>query len=187
MSTLQVFSDGKIEANAVCVSSAIAACERSGKWQIAINMLLADVPKNLVVWNAALRACAVGAKWQLALHVFGHILSESLQADVISYSSLSLACAEAEQWQKALHILQLMDSADLQRNAVSDGILISSYSSASRWQDAVSVVFQDRFADLVCCTSAIGACASAEQWQMALHLLRQSQQLQLEEGDRKNI
>ena len=183
---LQTFGHHKVEANVVCQSAAITACECSGQWQLAME-LLAPVPPNLVMCNAALSACAQGAQWQLALELLVSMRHESLQADVISYNSLSLACAVAGHWQTALDVVEAMDSMNLQRNAQSYGILLFCHSSTSHWQDALCLPLQDLFRDIVCCTSAIGACASAEQWQRALHLLQESYHQQLEAGKLNSV
>ena len=183
---LQTFGHRKVEANVVCQSAAIAACERSGQWQLAME-LLAPVQPNLVMCNAALSACAEGAQWQLTLELLVSMRYDSLQADVISYNSLSLACAVAGHWQTALSVVEVLESMDLQRNAQSYGILLFCHSSTSHWQDALCLPLQDLFRDIVCCTSAIGACASAEQWQRALHLLQESYHQQLEVGKLNSV
>ncbi|CAE8742917.1 unnamed protein product, partial [Polarella glacialis] len=66
---LSVMRASQVEVDVYHCSAAISACEKGGRWQLALNLLSlmpeARVVPNVITYNAAISACAKGGQWQL--------------------------------------------------------------------------------------------------------------------------
>ncbi|CAK9017662.1 Pentatricopeptide repeat-containing protein At1g63150 [Durusdinium trenchii] len=103
-------SCSQVQRDAVCISSAISACEKRARWQAAIHLLQSMqegwTRPNLVAENAALSACEKARRWQHAFALFRELPRKRLKADKISYNAMISACANSGHWELALMLLE---------------------------------------------------------------------------------
>ena len=55
---------------------------------------------NIISYNSCINAC--GDHWLQALDLLEELLRSSLQADVITFSSVITACAKGDEWQRGV-------------------------------------------------------------------------------------
>ena len=71
-------------------SAAITACERSGQWTIAKQLLeemcTAGLEPDVIVYNAVLSAFAKGGQYERAIFLLDEMRGRGLKPDSISYS-----------------------------------------------------------------------------------------------------
>merc|ERR1711871_564928 len=105
-----------------------------------------------------------------------------LRADVNSYSTTINACAKNDEWQLGLRLFEQMLAQSVRADASSYTAAISAAcTSGVHWQLALrlfgQMLAQNLRADASSYTAAIGACSRGKQWQHALQLFEQSQDL----------
>ena len=98
--------------DAVCLNSAMSACERATQWQIALALYRTSPRSSLqssntaiqalsIAFAAPLEACAQGALWQEALQ-----LLRSRSPDEVSYAAVMLALLRGSCSALALEVFQ---------------------------------------------------------------------------------
>lgn len=91
----------KVQANAVALGTAIAACEAAGQWEIALQLMVAhEEILDLACLNCGISSCERGSRWQHALVLF----AKAQLPNDSTYSAAMLACRKANQWQVALSL-----------------------------------------------------------------------------------
>ena len=71
--------ESEVNADTICYSAAISACEKSHEWQLALDLLsriVSEVKADTICYSAALGACEKRHEWQLALDLLSRIVSE---------------------------------------------------------------------------------------------------------------
>ncbi|CAE8612497.1 unnamed protein product [Polarella glacialis] len=171
-------STGRVQ-NVISYSSAISACEKGGKWQLALSLLhgMPDerVIPNKISYNAAISACEKVGKWQLALSLLSSMPDMGLIPDEIGYNAAISACEKRGSWQQALSLLSAMPDKRLIPDRISYNAAISACARGGQWQLALSLL--SSMPDLrvvpseVTYNVAISVFEKAGQWQLALSLL----------------
>ncbi len=83
------------ERTVITYSSLIAACERDGHWELALQMysqmLREGCTPNIITYNSLIAALAVGAQWERAAEVFVQLQRQvswlDMRARVCGYES----------------------------------------------------------------------------------------------------
>ncbi|CAE8729518.1 unnamed protein product, partial [Polarella glacialis] len=131
---------------------ALSACERSGRWAEARQLLLRTArcgPRlSLVTYNTFISALARGHKWQDALHMLVKTRAASVVPDVVSYNAASHACREksyevsSQLWVWSLHVLRSMtvQTIGLEPSIVSYNSASNACSRASQWLLCLSLL-----------------------------------------------
>ena len=93
----------------------MSACEKRGKWELALKLLLqmptATAVPDEVTFNAGISACEKGGEWQMALHLLSRMPTARLEPDAVSFNAGISACEKCSEWQMALHLLSEMTTA----------------------------------------------------------------------------
>eukprot|EP00438_Fugacium_kawagutii_P005446 Skav215015 [mRNA] locus=scaffold966:85245:89552:+ [translate_table: standard] len=146
-----------LEPNGVTFTAAIGACERAGRWELALDFLrrLRQAgpvkrdggrvsPVGAITSNSVMAACATGHAWAEA--VKDMLLAGT--ADAASLSNVLKAFRTTSQWQKAGRVAVLLfeavQVADMPRKAASWHHYVSvaeACSLQSSWQQALWLLF----------------------------------------------
>ena len=90
-------------------SSAISACEKTGEWRVAMDLLdqmeREGVGRSTIAYNAAISACEKGMVPNRACEVFRRMKKAGIKPSVVSYSALISAAEKGGQWKLALDVL----------------------------------------------------------------------------------
>ncbi|CAE8639941.1 unnamed protein product [Polarella glacialis] len=169
----------KLTPNEVSYSAAISACEKVGRWQLALKLLdtmpqISIVP-NAVSFNAAISACEKGGQWEMALSLLRQMPHVKISPNTITYSAAISACEKGGQWQLAFSLLNLMPEMTISQNAVSYNAAISACEKGGQWQLALSLLSNmlgiGLSLDGTTSGAALSACEQVSAWQPALALL----------------
>ena len=81
--------------HATC-NDAISACEKGGRWQLALSLLAelgeGRVQNSTITCNAATGACEKGGQWQLALGLSAELGESTVQPHTITCNAAISAC-----------------------------------------------------------------------------------------------
>ena len=91
-------AEAKVEAETICFSAAVGACEKRQEWQLALGLLSrmaeAKVEAETICYSAAIGACEKRQEWQLALGLLSRMAEAKIVADTICGGAASSACEE---------------------------------------------------------------------------------------------
>ncbi|CAE7418202.1 unnamed protein product [Symbiodinium sp. CCMP2456] len=169
-----------LDVNCFHYTSVISACEKRGKWKIALTLLGSmkdeEVFPSEVTYNAAISACAKGGEWSVALELLKEMRLDDVMPDCVSYNAASSACASAGLWNSSLHLLQEMCTTTVPPSVITFSTLLSACEKGKQWQMAISILFHPPVPalkpDKICFTAVISACEKAREWQKALLCFR---------------
>ena len=149
-----------MDCNVVGRSSAVSACVEQWHWVLALLK-----PLELRVVTAAMPC-----EWRLALNLFAQLQVESIQQDVVSWSSL----ISTLKWQLAMKFLRCMRPKP---NIISCNSVISALEKGRQWPETLNLL--QNLLQKSSCDSAqpdvisFSACISASRWQCGIQLLTQ--------------
>lgn len=172
----------KEELSGVILGAAISACARGEQWELALQMLWgASMQQNLVVYNTAINACAKGGQWQVALCLLDVARASRLTPNLISFTSSISATEEASAWSVALALLASASRAcsAAEQDAGLRSAAMRSCAAVGRWQDCLILLGLGHRGNVLLVNTAISACAKGHQWEMAVALLGDMEQLQM--------
>ncbi|CAE7261700.1 PTAC2 [Symbiodinium sp. KB8] len=122
-------------------SAVLSACDRGGRWEVALDLLsqfqAERLEVGLVVYNAAIAGCKRAGQWQLAL--------SELEPNTITKTSTISACALGIQWARALELIESNliscnaaagacgKERSFERDAASYSIACGALGEASQW------------------------------------------------------
>ncbi|CAE8621630.1 unnamed protein product [Polarella glacialis] len=158
----------------------MSACEKGGRWQLALNLLSlmpeATVVPNEISFNAAVSACEKGDQWQQALNLLSLMPDLRVVPSEITYNAAISACEKGGQWQLALDLLSLMPKARVVPDKITYSAAISACEKVGQWQRALFLLGSMPEArvspDEINFSASISACGPGQQWQLALEVLR---------------
>ena len=130
--SLQILNDScDLGPSTYTYNSAIGACERSGQWRWAVELLMrVGLQADVITYSSAINACNVGSQWLASVQLFQQMSLEGVVPNVVSHSSALNALAIGSSWQGALHHLLDMRAPNL----VTYNIVLRSLASGARWQ-----------------------------------------------------
>ncbi|CAE7223582.1 unnamed protein product [Symbiodinium natans] len=168
-----------VRADAVTCSTMLSACEKAGRWQLALDHLTATsrskIRLDVVVYNACISACEKVAAWMAALRLFCSLEEAQLRRSIITFGAVISACEKAGHWQLALHLLGSMYAESVRPDVVCINACISAFEKGARWQMALYLLassYQDGLEPTTTTYNAcISACEKAGQSPLALRLL----------------
>merc|ERR1712110_997032 len=80
------------------MGAAITACEKSGEWVRALQLLTEAwdrrLQPNVITYNAAISACAKCAQWTNGIELLQQLWRCGIKANIITYASLLLGCCK---------------------------------------------------------------------------------------------
>lgn len=172
----------------------IAALGRSHSWQRSLDTLdrARAMHHDVRPFNAALKACKLSSRWDLSVHLLSEIRQSCLSPDAVSYSMAISACGEATvpstqpgrrrpeprpQWELALRLFEEADGPTLRDNNYPLHCAMAVCGKGGAWQRALWLFATECTAPQVSAVgygTAIGACAQAFEWHMAVHLFDKS-------------
>ena len=166
-------------ANVVSYNAAMGACEATGHWQGALQLLagmLAGTPQpDVVTFSCCISALEKGGQWRRALEVLSKMPSAAVSPNVITFNASISACEKGEQWQVAMHLLASIQPARLMPTVVSYSAGISACARGGQWLMALQLLSEMPLATVlpnaISFNASISAAASAGKWQQALQLL----------------
>ena len=95
--------------NVFSYTSAMNACEKSGCWNVALELLqsmhLEHVSPNSFTYSSAISSCGKAQRWQHALALFEQVSIMRLVPDVVTYNATISASEKGGKWEVALHLL----------------------------------------------------------------------------------
>ncbi|CAE8588868.1 unnamed protein product [Polarella glacialis] len=177
---IEVMQDLGVAVNNYHCGAAISACEKAGHWQLALKVLLWQMPEmsikaNAITYNAAISACSRGGQWQLAVGLLEQMHLASVASDVVSYNAAISACAVCGRWQLGIDVLARMPVLRLVPDRFSFSAAISACSKGGRWLLATDLLSQMLERQVrpneISFNAAITACEKSGRWQPALELL----------------
>ena len=169
----------------VAVSSAISACEKTGRWQAALHLLhrlRARSHADGIAHNAAISACGGCSKWEESLSLLEQLHSSQLRMDIVSLNAAITTCDRASQWQRSLLLLFGMSSLRLQANTVSYNAAISACAASLSWQCALCLLAdlhesEGLQQDIVTYSGSMSACIRAGRWEKALAIFEDGHEI----------
>ncbi|CAE7754282.1 EMB2654 [Symbiodinium pilosum] len=158
-------------ADAKIAAPAINACAKSGEWEAALCLLRSTTKSDQLLYRAAITACGKGLRWDLSLA----LLAESgPHVDVFTYGAAISACERGFEWQRAVALVRKMMSDHLRLDCVHYNAVILALDRTFQWELAVAwclSALADRSADEGTLLGALGALATAGQWERSLQLM----------------
>ncbi|CAE8600596.1 unnamed protein product [Polarella glacialis] len=140
LKVLRCMLHARLEINVFHCSAVMAACEKSGRWQLALSLLLQmpglRVSPNEFSYNTAISACP----WDLAMGLLSKMFDKHLRPDKVSYCAGIDTVRKGGQWQTALRILTKMHEMDVIPNDFSYNAAITSCESGRQWQLALRLL-----------------------------------------------
>ncbi|CAE8588388.1 unnamed protein product [Polarella glacialis] len=134
----------RLEPSVTTVTSAVAACKKSGRTDVALRLLAGAQSSGLrlsvVSVNAAISACAKSARWAQATGLLDKMTSGGLRPNVITLGALLsvLSRARLGLWAWAMVLLKDASRASVQLNLVAVSSIVSACAgSAGSWQQAL--------------------------------------------------
>eukprot|EP00929_Paragymnodinium_shiwhaense_P078514 TRINITY_DN40714_c0_g1_i1.p1 TRINITY_DN40714_c0_g1~~TRINITY_DN40714_c0_g1_i1.p1 ORF type:complete len:967 (+),score=196.11 TRINITY_DN40714_c0_g1_i1:113-3013(+) len=125
----------------IMFTTAIAACERSGAWEVAIDWLeQSGTPVSVPRLNAVLNVCASAYQWETALQLFARAPDQRTRCDTLSYNCLMSSLGKGQQWALVLHYLDDMEASKIQRTTSSFNAAIAACERVGQWQWAVHLL-----------------------------------------------
>eukprot|EP00929_Paragymnodinium_shiwhaense_P107227 TRINITY_DN73302_c0_g1_i1.p1 TRINITY_DN73302_c0_g1~~TRINITY_DN73302_c0_g1_i1.p1 ORF type:complete len:1147 (-),score=266.32 TRINITY_DN73302_c0_g1_i1:43-3483(-) len=178
LDVLEDFRRVQLDPDIYSYNTAIAACGSALKWEGAIALMervrRAGLLPTIVTFDSLISACEKSLQWQLAFALLPELQQEHLQPTTVTYSALISTCSRLGEWDWALTLFEKLRTDDLAPNAVVYGALISSFADRGEWKVALAWLAeaeQQRLAGMVAYNAVINACAKAQAWPQALHLL----------------
>ena len=168
---------GMARPDVISYSSALSACEKPGRWDIAIGLLelmrLQLLEADVICWSSGISACEKSGYWELATRLLHDLPAIRCSPDTVSINSALSACEKAGKWRAAL---QLFFSCymHVRRDTISLNAVLSACEKAGQWQMAShlleSVALQKIEADTVSYNAVVASCEDGK-WEFALALL----------------
>lgn len=161
-------SIGAPSPDSVSVGSAIAACERTSRWQAALEVLWLSTSQRValsgIAINSAISSLRDAAHWQSALQLFhfffGSETPNPLLPDVVSFSSVLSVLENAGQWEYALSLF-----VDMQRRSVKPNEFVYAAVLRALGSKAFNGIQED---------SAVAGLADIQPWLLGLELLKEA-------------
>eukprot|EP00929_Paragymnodinium_shiwhaense_P114529 TRINITY_DN8297_c2_g1_i2.p1 TRINITY_DN8297_c2_g1~~TRINITY_DN8297_c2_g1_i2.p1 ORF type:complete len:413 (+),score=90.46 TRINITY_DN8297_c2_g1_i2:106-1344(+) len=164
--------------------AALAACERSSRWTLALDVLRrlqsGGLQPDALSLNVCVSACSKGAGgWPAAVALLFEKLQEAgvgNMVDIVSFNAAITACQRGGQWELALSIFEDAVRLGFDPDVFTYSALLSAAQSAQRWPLALQV-FHERMCDAAVepddfvYSTIIAACEKGRLWQHALVLL----------------
>lgn len=123
-------------------NATISCCKMEEKWREAVDLLVEmkklKVMANVVSYNTAMSCCE--GEWQVALALLQSMYADSLQPDVITYSTAINSTATSGNWQMAMLLFMMINQQRLQSDVICFGAVISSCVKSGQWQHALLLV-----------------------------------------------
>ncbi|CAE7820299.1 unnamed protein product [Symbiodinium sp. CCMP2592] len=157
--------------------AAMAAFDTGDCWSWALS-LMEDLQEmrldpNTLIYNAAITACEKGQEWQMSLALYSTLADGDLKPDLITCNAVLSAVAQGN-WQLALALFSELGQ-ERKLDVFSFGAALSACDRACLWEHSLSILAElptrKLRANTVICNTAIGTCAKAGRWQVALQLL----------------
>ena len=137
----------RLRANAVICNTAMSACAKAGRWQVAAWLM--DSGRDVISFNCAIAASGRAEEWRPALSLFCK-LQTCREATLTSYNSAIVSCAGSGggSWRWALTLLGSVPSA-LGPDTVSFDAALRACEAAGRWREALQLLSDFRAAGLL--------------------------------------
>ena len=96
-----------------CFKHALRACDRSGSWSRALDMLEAmreaGYTPDVLTYANVMSACARNGRAQTVLRLLADMRAEGLQPNAFCYNAAINACARARRWRQGISIMHEME------------------------------------------------------------------------------
>ena len=175
-----------MQSNVVVHSAVISACEKAEQWQEALTLLEESIDQsfgNLFTYSSTISACVSGTQWERALLLHGGLLERRLQPNRVTLTALMQACVRGRLWQEAMHFFWSMKPSEVDLTALSAAMEASA--KTKRWSQVLWLLRSTSslsYPHEVCLSKlgdvAIEACSASSQWQEALEVFQELQDLQ---------
>eukprot|EP00434_Breviolum_minutum_P038823 symbB.v1.2.034452.t1/scaffold4448.1/size41344/2 len=185
--SLQMMSGRRMRPDLTNHNTVLANAGAAGAWTMAlvvkecINHL--RLGPDVITYNGSISAChkAAPSEWLMA---FSLLQTMRPQPDVISFNACLGSSASLQPWTECLHLVELMKIQLIQPDAFSFSTLIDA--CGHEWQMALRALGL-QIPNLVSCNAAITACALGIQWEKALLLLFEWQNLGKPRGRPRDV
>ena len=129
MGLLKEMNSKGIILNNSTYNSVMTACEKSGRWEEALQMFedmrRKGVERDTITYSTAISACAKGGRWEEALGLLSEMASQGIERDTITYNAAISACEKGGRWEEAVGLLQQMASQGIKRDTITHSAAIS--------------------------------------------------------------
>ncbi|CAK9028852.1 unnamed protein product [Durusdinium trenchii] len=169
-------SSGGVSPGIVTLNAAMSACELTGQWQRAVDVLSRPPglrTPDIISYSTAMAGSGASGQWPASLNLFGRARARKVRPNVITWNSVISACEESGQWELALLVFDQLPAATV--IGVNAGIAAAG--RGARWQLASHLVdVLERSPTLqpsiVSFNAAVSACGSSQRWRQVLGLTR---------------
>lgn len=154
-----------VEPGALC--NTMLACSKADQWEESLQLLRLYGDKNasVVAMNSLIAACGRGGRADLSVEMLNKMEDFGLEPDELSFRNAIIACNQAE------HVQRRVTLQENQSDDNHEGLF-------GWWECAVSLLRRMKERGLApdkqTLSSAISACESASEWQLALNILQQA-------------
>ncbi|CAE7545434.1 unnamed protein product [Symbiodinium sp. CCMP2592] len=165
----------RLPADVISYSAASSACEKCAQWQWSLHllddMMLCRVDPDNYTYASSISACQKASEWLVALSL--------PRQDTIAVAAAISACEKGQKrrsdtaWRSASALLAELAPKRLQRDAICSNAILSAFEKAQKWIQALALLHTRRAPGdigLIGFSSALGACASADQRDAACRL-----------------
>eukprot|EP00929_Paragymnodinium_shiwhaense_P024889 TRINITY_DN15192_c0_g1_i1.p1 TRINITY_DN15192_c0_g1~~TRINITY_DN15192_c0_g1_i1.p1 ORF type:complete len:908 (-),score=217.86 TRINITY_DN15192_c0_g1_i1:103-2454(-) len=157
-------------------NSGLAACEKSGRWEMA-GHLLSTIPSykltpDVISYNSFIAACGHDGDWEMALAALESCMVKKVPMNVVSYNAVLAACGPGGAWEAATCVLALMPAQELQPDIVGFNAVMSSCQKAGQWQRSLALLVDlPEFAllpDTISFNTVVSSCDGGRAWEHAV-------------------
>eukprot|EP00929_Paragymnodinium_shiwhaense_P104373 TRINITY_DN68730_c0_g1_i2.p1 TRINITY_DN68730_c0_g1~~TRINITY_DN68730_c0_g1_i2.p1 ORF type:complete len:626 (-),score=78.63 TRINITY_DN68730_c0_g1_i2:217-2094(-) len=187
---LALMDKQNVEADAITLCTAVAACQRGEQGELARALLKAmqhgSVEPDIIGCNAAISASAKARQWQEASEGLVAVLSDSFVATPNTYNTCADAYALAQHWRLALSLLKFNTQSGIRCDIVGYGSATASLAGGRPvgWKAALHLHAQLQQLALqsntIAATAVLHVCTSLRQWRSARSMLLALQRSSLE-------
>eukprot|EP00435_Cladocopium_sp_Y103_P025163 s1174_g6.t1 len=175
---LQLHETLGLQGDLLVHNGVLVACERSQRWERAVQILLANVTGtgghrvDAIGCTTCLTACGRASAWQAALCLLAEMRCILVRAHLISHNACLSACEEAGQWRHGLHLLDEMCCTSLGPDSLSCNTAISACEKAKRWRHALGLFHRkSRQPNTLTFNTTSSACSKGRQWRWSAYLI----------------
>ncbi|CAK9117750.1 unnamed protein product [Durusdinium trenchii] len=171
----------KITPNLISFNTVLAACEKSGRWisaqQVLRQMNENALPPDRRSWTSLVACFSRGSKWMEAHGTIQELRQMRLQQDMMIIGAAASAYQRGHQWLFAMEVFSQVLSLNLQPDEQLYSSVIAASAMALQWETAMSLLQSMPARRLqttsASCAPVLTALLEAKHWMKALELFNE--------------
>ena len=164
--------DSSVAPTARSTSALLSALDAALLWPLSIQILHMMPAADIASFSTAASTCEKSSAWQAAVAICARAADLGLKSDDVSNGVLISAWEKGRAWQMAITTLMSFSQESLQPSDISFAAMLRACQACVCWAAAVSLfgISPSGWTKTGLCNPVMGACATGQQWEIALSL-----------------